>query len=246
MNPIIHTIKEHRSIRNFSDAPLEEGQIEAIVTSAQAMPNSINGQQTSVIVVTDKEKKAKLAEIAGGQTWIDQAPVFMLFVMDFYKTDLAAKKNDRTQTIHESVEATLVGGVDVGLNMGGAIIAAESMGLGIVPIGGIRRDPQSIIDLLGLPELTYPIAGLAIGIPNDNSHKKPRLPIETFYHKNAYQKEGLEEAIDSYDELMVSYLADINREQEVNWSYTTSNVYQNIYFPEVYPTMKKQGFTNDK
>lgn len=246
MNPVIHTIKEHRSIRNFSSQPLEEGQIEAIVRAAQAMPNSINGQQTSVIVVTDQEKKAKLAEFAGGQTWVEQAPVFMVFVMDFYKTDLAAKKNDRVQKAHESVEATIVGGVDVGLNMGAAIIAAESMGLGIVPIGGIRRNPQGVIDLLDLPELTYPIAGLAIGIPNDRSHQKPRLPLETFYHKNAYQKEGLQEAIDSYDDHMVSYLADIHREQEVNWSYTTSNVYQNIYYPNVYPTMKTQGFTNDK
>ncbi len=246
MNPTINTIQNHRSIRDFSDQPLTEEQINAIVASAQSMPNSINGQQTSVIVVTDPDIKAQLSEFAGHQTWIKQAPVFMVFVIDFYKTHLAAQKNDFHQVIHESVEGTLAGSVDAGLNLGGAIIAAESMGLGIVPIGGVRRDPQAVIDLLELPEFTYPVAGLAIGVPNSLSHQKPRLPLKAFYHKDKYEKEGLEAVIDQYDDQMATYLKGINREQEVNWSYNTSNLYQSVYYPKVYPTMKKQGFNNDK
>ncbi|HSR03099.1 MAG TPA: nitroreductase family protein, partial [Proteiniclasticum sp.] len=235
-----------RSIRDFKSDKIEESIINEIIVAAQSMPNSINGQQTSIVVVQDVRTKAAIAEYAGGQPWIDKAPLFLLFVTDFYKTNLAAKKNGLTQKIHASVESTVVGAVDVGLNMGAAIIAAESLGLGIVPIGGIRNTPQEIIDLLSLPEMTFPVAGLAIGYPNSESRKKPRLPLNTFRHDEKYKTEHLEKEIDNYDLLMADYLKEINRSQEINWSTHTSSIYKQVYFPKVHPVMTDQGFKNDK
>lgn len=246
MNDTIKLIQNHRSIRLYSDKDIPEEILDEILISAQSMPNSINAQQTSVIVVRDEDKKAKISELAGGQPWIAQAPVFLVFVMDFYKTHLAGEKTSKPQVIHESIEGTIVGTFDAGLAMGATIIAAESLGLGIVPIGGIRKNPEQLIKLLGLPEYTYPIAGLVVGYPADNSKKKPRLPFETFKHKEKYNKDTLKPAIDKYDEEMSVYLKEIHREQEIDWSNQTSGVYKSVYFPEVYPTMKSQGFKNDK
>jgi len=246
MNKTIETIKNHRSIRDYKSDKIDLSMINEIIVAAQSMPTSINGQQTSIIVVQDVKTKATIAEIAGGQPWIDKAPVFLLFITDFYKTNLAAKKNGLTQEIHESIEGTVVGTFDSGLSMGAAIIAAESLGLGIVPIGGIRRNPQAMIDLLNLPVMTFPVAGLAIGYPNSESRKKPRLPLGTFRHNEKYHIENLEKEIDDYDLQMVDYLKDINRSQEVNWSANVSNIYQQVYFPKVHPVMNKQGFMNNK
>lgn len=47
------------------------------------------------------------------------------------------------QVIHESLEAMVVGAVDAGIILGNLITAAESLGLGIVPIGGIRNESSS-------------------------------------------------------------------------------------------------------
>ena len=246
MNDTIQLIQNHRSIRSFIDKQVEDGLIDAILHSAQSMPNSINGQQVSAIVIKNPATKEKLAELAGNQVWVAQAPVFIVFVMDFYKSHLGAKKNGLTQIIHESAEGTLVGGVDVGLAMGGAIVAAEALGLGIVPIGGVRKNPEDVIRLLELPEYTYPLAGLALGYAKDNSHKKPRLPFSTFKHEETYHREGLEAAIDEYDQTMEHYLSEIGREQEGNWSKYTSGIYQYVYYPKVYPTLKEQQFKNDK
>lgn len=246
MNETIRTIQNHRSIRSFLDKEIDEAVIDEILRAAQAMPNSINGQQSSVIVIKGRETKAKIAQLAGGQKWVEDAPVFLLFILDFYKTSLAAEKNGLTQVIHESVEGTMAGTFDAGLAMGAAIISAESLGLGIVPIGGVRKNPAELIKLLNLPPYTYPAVGLAVGYPKDESHKKPRLPFSTFRHDEVYRRQGMVEAIDRYDKEMEEYLNEVGREKEGNWSKYTSSIYQNVYYPDVFKTMKDQDFFNNK
>ncbi|NRZ27287.1 hypothetical protein DFN06_003003 [Clostridium beijerinckii] len=98
-----------------------------------------------------------------------------------------------------------------------------------------------------MPKYTFPLVGLAIGYPSDESHTKPRIPFESFRHNDTYNKEAIENSIDSYDEEMEAYLKDIGRyDKEKNWSTLTSSVYQNIYYPKVKDAMKKQGFTPAK
>lgn len=243
MNNTIETIKNHRSIRQYLDKDIPNEIIDEIVKAAQAMPNSINGQQTSVIVVRDKAKREKLAELVGNQPYVAKAPVFLIFVMDFYRTHLAGEKTGLTQVIHESVEGIGAGSVDVGIALGASVIAAESLGLGTVPIGGVRKNPEEVIELLGLPKYTFPLVGLVVGYPENESHKKPRVPFDTFRHDEKYDIEAVENSINPYDEEMSAYLKDIGRsEQEVNWSTTTSRIYQSIYYPKVKPVMEEQGF----
>jgi len=52
--------------------------------------------------------------------------------------------------------------------------------------------------------------------------------------------------IGEYDTLMHPYLKSVGRENEVNWSVNTMNYYSFVYFHSVYPTIKLQGFKNDK
>jgi FMN reductase [NAD(P)H] len=206
------------------------------------MPNSINGQQTSVIVVRDKKKKEKLAELVGNQEYVAKAPVFLVFVMDFYRTYLAGEKTGLKQAIHEDIEGILAGSVDVGIALGASVVAAESLGLGTVPIGGIRRNPEEVIELLGLPKYTFPMVGLVIGYPADESHKKPRVPFNSFKHNENYDTKAVEESIDIYDEQMSEYLSEIGRsEQETNWSTFTSRIYQSVYYPKVKDAINNQG-----
>lgn len=75
---------------------------------------------------------------------------------------------------------------------------------------------------------------------------KSLVPFATFIHYEKYQRANLVEDIQDYDKQMVSYLKQINRSEEVNWSKHTSSIYQNVYFPNVVITLKDQGFTHKK
>lgn len=246
MNETLKSLNAHRSIRSYSTAPVADEQLDAIISAVQHAPTSINGQALSVVVVRDPARRARIAELAGGQPWIAQAPVFLCFVLDYLKTRFACNKKGVEQATHRTLEGMLAGSVDVGIALGTAIAAAESLGLGIVPIGGIRKNPQQMIDLLGLPPLTFPMVGLVLGHPADPSRQKPRQPMAAFRHDEHYKTEGLPPLLDEYDETMKTWLKEVGLEREGDWSQKVASVFQHAYFPDVLPTVRAQGFATEE
>ena len=242
MNDTIRLIQAHRSERSYKSDPIPGEILDNIIEAAHRAPTSINTQEVSVVVVKDPAHRQRIAEIAGGQPWIAKAPVFLLVVADLYKTRLGAEKAGITQQIQHSLEGVIASVTDVGIALGTLMIAARSYGLGIVPIGAVRRDPQAVIDLLGLPENTFPIAGVCIGYVDRPATQKPRLPIESFRHEERYHPENLQAAIDAYDLTLVDYWKSISRSDAASWSANTAGAYSTVYFPDVKPTAAKQGF----
>ena len=76
--------------------------------------------------------------------------------------------------------------VDVALAAQNAVVAAESLGYGICYIGAVRNDPQTVSDLLELPEDVYPVFGLCIGVPDQDPEVKPRLPLDLVLREETY------------------------------------------------------------
>lgn len=54
--------------------------------------------------------------------------------------------------------------------------AARSEGLGIVPIVGIRWTPSDMIELLQLPDHTFPVAGVAMALLTNPPISNPGCP----------------------------------------------------------------------
>ncbi|MBN2908465.1 NADPH-dependent oxidoreductase [Polycladomyces sp. WAk] len=242
MNDVIRTLTQHRSIRSYTSQEVTDEQLDHIFRAIQAAPNWVNGQQVTVIVVKDKERKRKLSQLVGNQVWVDQAPVFLVLCLDFYRAKLAAEINGEPLAITNSIESILIGATDVGIALANAAAAAESMGLGIVPIGGIRRNPDEVIKLLELPEYVFPVSGLVIGHPADPSAQKPRLPREAVIHQETYNRDQLD-LIRQYDETMAEYMRQrTGGESDRNWSQTVSSFYHKIYYSKTRPALDQQGF----
>lgn len=246
MNETIRILHAHRSYRSYTDETVSDEMLDQIIEAGYRSPTSINGQQVSLIVVRDAERRKRIAEISGGQAWIAKAPVFIALVMDFYKTGLGVKKAGQDQVIHESVEGMMVGSVDSGIALGNMMTAARALGLGIVPIGGIRRDPQAMIDLLELPSQTFPVVGMCIGHVEKEPPQKPRLPLASFRHEEHYRAAALPQMIATYDVQLHEYWLKIGRPEGLKWSDNMGEKYSSVYFPNVKPVAAKQGFLNDK
>jgi FMN reductase [NAD(P)H] len=82
---------------------ITEDILEAIVESARRAPTSTNSHEISLVVVRNADSRARIAEIAGGQLWIAQAPVFIAVVVDLYKTGLGVEKAGGVQVFQRSL-----------------------------------------------------------------------------------------------------------------------------------------------
>ena len=64
---------------------------------------------------------------------------------------------------------------------------AEETGLGTCYLGTTLYNPQGIIDLLKLPKLTFPVATITVGVPNECPEQPDRLPHLAYIHEETYQ-----------------------------------------------------------
>lgn len=208
MNETIELLLNHRSIRHFEDKPLSKEQIETIVASAQAASTSSFIQPYSIIGVTDKAKKERLAELAGEQSYVAKNGHFFVFCADLNRHALIGdmEEKDVLPTI-ESAERFMIALIDTALAAQNAAIAAESMGLGICYIGGIRNNLEQVCELLKTPSRVLPLFGIAVGYPEKITDKKPRLPLQNVYHENEYEQneETSRVQLEEYNKLISSY-----------------------------------------
>ncbi|MBU8906102.1 oxygen-insensitive NADPH nitroreductase [Desertibacillus haloalkaliphilus] len=247
MNETINTLMEHTSIRSFEDRPLSAEQIHTLIESAQAASTSSFIQAYSIIGITDQTKKEKLAELAGNQTYVAKNGHFFIFCADLYRHQVIAesKEIDLSESL-ESTEKFMVSVIDASLAAQNAVVAAESMGLGICYIGGIRNNLEEVGELLRVPKHVIPLFGLAVGYPSQSPEKKPRLPRNHIYHQEEYQQDLVtyKKQLSEYDAIISNYYAErTNGKRQDNWTDQMVNMLSNPKRMYMNDYVKRQGFT---
>lgn len=213
MTPTIDLIRSHRSIRRFRDEAITDAQREAILASAQAAASSSFLQCSSVIRVTDPELRERLVTLSGGQKHVAEAAEFWVFCADFQRNfEICPEAKPGL------AEQLLLGTVDTAILAQNAVLAAESLGLGAVYIGGIRNNIEAVGDLLKVPEHVLPLFGLCLGWPDEQPDLKPRMPVEMLVHENQYQPLN-HELLAEYDATLAEYyLQRATHNRQDNWS----------------------------
>jgi FMN reductase [NAD(P)H] len=246
MNETIDTLLSHRSVRSYTDKPVDERQLDIIIGAVQAAPNWINGQHVSIIAVKDPERKKRMAELCGGQKHIDEASVFLVFCADFYRTYLASQTEDIPMDAIHDIDTLIVGATDVGIALEAAVVAAESLGLGTVPIGGIRRNGLKVIEELNIPEYVIPITGLCIGYPAFEHEQKPRLPKQAVYFEERYEQELLP-LLEEYNHTYSEYLKEREQNNRVGtWTEYVAKFFSKSYYQGIADMIRQQKFPGGK
>ncbi len=200
-NPTLDLIHAHGSVRRYKPDSVPASVVETIIAAGQRASTSSNMQTYSVVAVTAKETRTQLAELCGGQQHVAEAPVFLVWCADRYRLEQLNQMRGYEHNA-EYLENFLVAAVDVSLAAQNAALAAESLGLGICYIGGIRNNSASVIKLLGLPKYVFPITGMTLGYPEQSPGVRPRLPQEAILHWEQYNPEQ-ESALHAYDKTMI-------------------------------------------
>jgi FMN reductase (NADPH) len=201
-SPTLTQIHAHTSVRHFTDEPVPRDLITTIVEAGQRAATRSNMQRYSVVAVTDRDTRYRLAELCSDQDQIRQAPVFLAFCADANRLDRVCEARGY-ELVSDHVENFLVAAVDAALVLQNAVLAAESLGYGACMIGAIRNRSAEVIELLALPKLVFPISGMTLGRPaRPPKGPKPRLATDAILHWERYDSSGEAELIADYDRVM--------------------------------------------
>ena len=207
LNATIETIFSHRSVRAFTDQALKPNTLETLVAAAQSASSSSNLQTWSVVAVQDTASKDRLARLAGNQEHIRHCPLFLVWVADLSRLKTLGQNRGVPHGSLDYLETFLVAAIDSALAAQNAALAAESMGLGVVYIGGMRNHPEEVAQELGLPGLAFATFGMCIGYPDAArpASIKPRLAQAAVLHREKYDASALDAATQSYNATMAQF-----------------------------------------
>ena len=217
-NETIRHQLHHRSIRQFKPEQLSQQTIRTLLDVAQHTASSMYLQLFSVIHILDPQIRAKIAEIST-QGYLNGPGRMDKF-------------------LQASADATLA--------LQNMVVAAESLGLGTVTLGSIQNDAQAMIDLLHLPKYTFPLLGLAVGLPAVQPDEKPRMPQSLVAFTNHYGEPAPKaDVLSDYDQTVHNYYATRHGSHRKE-TYTDLAVSAGSYTPakraDLFDVMRHQGF----
>ena len=198
-NRALCRIAGRASCRRFRPEPLDADLLETLCAVALSAPSKSDLQQRDIVIVDAPDLVASLKDLVAAQAWIAGAPSLVV----------VCANNRRQRQIHEwagrpfvndHLDAFFNASVDAAILLGTLVVAAEAAGLGCCPISTIRNKAAAASTLLGLPDHVFPVAALAIGVPE--SPERPvsaRLPLSVTVHRNRFGEAGLREALARYD-----------------------------------------------
>ena len=171
---------------------------------------------------------------------------FMVFCADFHKIWILAKeKGIDIPEFQNTMDGVIVGVIDAALAMENALVAAVSKGLGCCCIGYARTaDPFKMAELLKLPEGVFVVCGLAIGVPREMPDLKPKQPVGSIIHRNAYSADSqLLDLLKGYDAEITEY----NRTRsgtktENDWCGHILDYYREALSYRILDYLRSQGF----
>lgn len=208
---------ERRTVRKFKKKEIDAGLLESILERAMKAPTTGNMQLYSVVVTSSEEGRKALAPLHFSQR-ATEAPVMLTVCADFNRMTRWCRLN-RADAGYDNFLSFTSAFADAIIYAQQIVTIAESEGLGTCYLGTVTYNAAEIARLLELPELTVPVACIALGWPDEEGEDTERLPLRGIMHKEKYRKMGDEEVLDVYK---------VKEDFEPNKGYVEENGKENL------------------
>ena len=179
------TIVNRRTIRKYKKEDIPTEKLESLLFQASRAATMGNMQLYSVVVTRSEEMKEALSPLHFGQSMVKNAPVVLTFCADFNRfTKWCDQRN--ADAGYDNFLSFVNAASDTLLYVQAFCTLAEEAGLGTCYLGTTLYNPQGIIDLMKLPKLTFPIATITVGWPDEQPEQPDRLPHLAYLHEETY------------------------------------------------------------
>jgi nitroreductase len=158
-------VRQRCSIRAFEPAPVDDRQLEVILSAANRAPSAGNLQAYEIYVVKDFEVRKRLAQAALNQDFIAQAPVALVFCAHPQRSSV--RYRERGENLYAVQDATIACTF--------AMLAAADQGLGSVWVGAFHDD--RVGQVIDASPGHKPVAILPLGTPAEKPNPSARRQL---------------------------------------------------------------------
>lgn len=164
-------IHERHSIRAYQDRCIEPEKIQQILESINRAPSAGNLQGYEVYIVTHPAQKASLVTAAGGQDFLAQASLVLIFCANPARS--AVRYAKRGTSLYSTQDATIACTF--------AMLSATALGLSSVWVGAFDED--AVRQVAGIPQDHRPVALLPVGYADGAPRLRPRRELTDLVHQ---------------------------------------------------------------
>jgi nitroreductase len=167
MNPTLETIFKRRSIRRFTDRPLDEATITLLLQAGMAAPNAVNSQPWEFIVLTDPDV---LARVRSKLPFAHHnAPAGIVVLGSPERANNTAGRMFWEQDCSAAMENMLIAAVGLGLG---------AVWIGIHPVAPFVRAVREALDI---PETVTPLGMMHVGYPAEEKPARTQYDAHRVY-----------------------------------------------------------------
>lgn len=241
-------IKNRKTIRKYKSVDVEETLIHELLTEAMHAPTMGNMQLYSVIETRSAEGKERLAPFHFNQPMVKGCSVMLTFVADFRRFTQWCNASN-ADAGYDNMLSFANAMTDALLFCQAFCTLAEQRGLGTCFLGTSLYSAQGIIDALNLPKLTFPVATITVGWPDEDPAMQDRLDLSAILHKEQYTQVSDDKVkeIFAYKESLEENknFVEINGKQNLAQVFTDCRYTREAneaISADILATLKKQGF----
>ena len=241
-------IQTRRSIRQYTKKEVGDDLLLHILEMAERTQTMGNLQLYSVVITRSDEKKRLLSPAHLNQPMVTDAPVVLTFCADFHRTSVWAE-NRKAKPGYDNFLSFINAATDALLYCQTFCNLAEEEGLGCCFLGTTVYMPQTIIDVLQLPQLVFPVATITLGWPDESPAQSDRLPLHGIIHNEQYEEYDPERIDNIYN--LKEALEENKRFVELNHKETLAQVFTDCRYTKkdnetlsstLLDALKQQGF----
>ncbi len=159
-SPVLQAIRERRSIRQFTDAPVSRDLIMTALEAASWAPSGLNNQPWRFAIIWDKSLQGALAAHTRYANILTSAAVLIAVFLD----------KEASYDYTKDCQA-------VGACLQNLLLSLHSLDLGAVWIGEILKNKERVLETLQLPPRLELMAMVAVGHPASRSQQSHRRSL---------------------------------------------------------------------
>lgn len=188
-NETMRLLFERASCRDYSDEKVPPEVLKAVLEAGTHAPTGGNLQPYSIIKIEDEANRRWFVEL-GGQKFIGEAPVLLLFCIDYRRLQRWAELEVAPFTATSSFRHFWIGFQDTIMCAQNICTAADAMGLSSCYIGTVLEMFREIKERFGLPQGVFPVVLLCMGYAKEKALPRKKLGADVVVHDERYMELG--------------------------------------------------------